>query len=347
MPSELTVAMIGLGGKGRSHASNLARLPGVRVMALCDISEDAISRTRAQLGEAVANAYGTKDPERIFADRNVDAVVISTQHDSHAPLAIAAANAKKHILCEKPLALTSEECRAIEEAVAANHVQLLMGFQARHRYLVQLIKQRIPHPQVVMGAIIDPRWPDGYWAVDPIKGGGNVLSQGVHTFDLVTYFAGADPVTIYAMGGILSHDPKVTPTVDTSLATITYANGVIAQTQIGDFGPRPWPGEKSWYQVFTGKGVGPSACLLGDNLLFNHGDRSGNVFEEHTPLEFPPDRRPDYGGVVELVKEFVACARENQPPTIAADARGGRIATTLALPAFASIRTGLPQKVRL
>ncbi|MGH2369014.1 MAG: Gfo/Idh/MocA family protein, partial [Chloroflexota bacterium] len=259
MPAELAVGMIGLGGKGRSHAANLAKLPGVRLVALCDLQADLLARTRAQLGDATAGAYDTADAERVFGDRNVDAVVVSTQHDTHAPLTISAANARKHVLCEKPLALTLDECSAMEEAVQANGVQLLMGFQARHRYHVRLIKERIPHPQVVMGAIIDPQWPDGYWAVDPVKGGGNVLSQGVHTFDLVTYFADADPVRVYSVGGVLSHDPAVTPTTDACLATITYANGTIAQTQIGDFGPRPWMGEKSWYHVFSGRGVGPTA----------------------------------------------------------------------------------------
>jgi predicted dehydrogenase len=186
--------------------------------------------------------------------------------------------------------------------------------------------------------------------VDPVKGGGNVLSQGVHTFDLVTYFAGADPVTIYSAGGVLNHDPAVTPTVDTSLATITYANGTIAQTQIGDFGPRPWRGEKSWYHVWSGRGVGPTASLIGNTLLFATGDRGGQQFEEHTQDEFhalPVDQQPDYAGVVELVKEFAACVREGQPPRVAADARAGRVATTLALTAFESIRTGQPRSVAL
>ena len=347
MPAEVAVGMIGLGGKGRSHASNLARLPGVRLVALCDIEEAMIERTRQTLGESVAGAYGTTDAARVIGDRTVDAVVIATQHDTHAPLAIAAAGAKKHILCEKPLALTTEECHQMEAAVKAGGVQFLMGFQARHRYFTRLIKERIPHPQVVMGAIIDPQWPDGYWAVDPIKGGGNVLSQGVHAFDLVSYFAGADPVSAFSVGGILSHDPAVTPTVDASLATITYANGTIAHTQIGDFGPRPWQGEKSWYHVYSGRGGGPTANLTGDTLLFAYGDRRGQQFETHTTLEFPPDRRPDYGGTVELAREFIACARENAPPTIGADVRAGRIATTLALTAFESIRTGQPQTVAL
>src|SRR5688572_10246732 len=185
MPAEIAIGMIGLGGKGRSHASNLAKLPGVRLVALCDIDESMIEQTRKSLGDGVAGAYGTDDAGQLFADRNVDAVVISTQHDTHAPLTIAAANAKKHILCEKPLALVAEECRAMEAAVRDNGVQLLMGFNHRHRYHAQLIKQRIPQPRFVNGHFVDLRWPDDYWAVDPIKGGGNVLSQGCHAVDLV------------------------------------------------------------------------------------------------------------------------------------------------------------------
>ena len=92
MPAELAVAMIGLGGKGRSHAANLARLPGVRLVALCDLEEAMIERPRTQLGERAAKAPTARPtPTASSATGNVDAVVISTQHDTHAPLTIAAA----------------------------------------------------------------------------------------------------------------------------------------------------------------------------------------------------------------------------------------------------------------
>src|SRR2546422_4280795 len=151
MASEINVAIIGLGDKGRSHAANLTKLPGVRIAALCDVSEASIARCRADVGDAAASAYGTASAEDVFADRHVDAVVVATHHDSHMPLAVAAATAKKHVLVEKPLALTIEECRAIEEAVESHGVQLIMGFQARHRHFVQLMKQRIPETRGIVG----------------------------------------------------------------------------------------------------------------------------------------------------------------------------------------------------
>lgn len=344
MVAEVNVAVIGLGGKGRSHAANLVNLPGVQLVALCDINTEAIERSRRQIGSAANAAYATTDAEQIFADHSIDAVVVATQHDTHAPLAIGAARAGKHLLVEKPLALTEADCLAIEKAVTEAGVQLLMGFQARHRYFVQLIKQRIPNPRVVVGEIIDPKWPDGFWAVDPVKGGGNVLSQGVHTFDLVCYLANAEPESIYAVGGIFSHDPTITPTIDTCLATIRFANGAVGSVGIGDFGPLPWPGDKSFYQVFDARDH--SATLYGTQLLFASRTMDGRrEVEEHRTEQPPEGQQPDYGGTIRLVEELVQCVRENRPPVVAATVREGRRATTLALRAFEAMRTGQVQRV--
>lgn len=348
MSAEVNVAVIGLGGKGRSHAANLARLPNVGIVALADISEAVIARCQAELGNAAAGAYTTTEPGRIFADPRVDAVVIATQHDSHRSLAVAAARAGKHLLIEKPLALTVKDCQAIVEAVQAGGVQAVMGFQARYRHFVQMIKARLPNPRVIHGEIIDPVWPDTFWAVDPVKGGGNILSQGVHTFDLVCYLAGAEPTSIHAVGGIFSHDPSVTPTIDTCLATITFDNGAVASTTIGDFGPLPWPGDKSLYQVFDARNH--SATMYGTRVLFASTGPAGifdrqSTVEEYTAESSPTGKQPDYGGTVRLVEEFVACARDNRPPAIGGDARAGLRATSLALAAFESIRTGTPQSL--
>lgn len=339
MPDELRVALIGLGGRGRGHARDLTCLPGVRLAALCDVSEEATARAREDLGTTVAGAYATTDPERVLSDRDVDAVVISTQHDTHRPLAVAAARAGKHLLVEKPLALTAPDARAIVEAVEASGVQLVMGFQARYRHFVRLMKERLPRPKVVVGEIIDPKWPDSFWAVDPVKGGGNVLSQGVHTFDLVSYLAAGEPVSIHAVGGIVNHDPAITPTVDTCLATIVYDNGALGALTIGDFGPLPWKGDKSFYQAFDGARSGTmyDRCVL----FATAGDlRAPKQVEE---LQEEDGSGLDYTGTLGLVGEFVECARENRAPRIGATAREGERATLLALAAFESIRTGRPQ----
>ena len=343
MPAEIGVAVVGLGGKGRSHARNLATLPGVRLLALCDVDADAVARARSELGEAGSAAYGATDVERVLADPNVAAVVIATQHDSHRPLAVASARAKKHLLVEKPLALTREDCRAIVEAVEASGVRAIMGFQARYRHFVRLMKERIPAPKVVVGEIIDPKWPDEFWAVDPIKGGGNVLSQGVHTFDLVCYLAGGEPRDVHARGGVFSHDPARTPTVDTCLATIGFDNGALASVTIGDFGPLPWLPDKCFYQVFDARDH--SATMYGDRLLFASVDGSARKVEELTEADHVDGERPDYHGTLRLVEELVDCARENRPPRIGATVREGERATLLALAAFESMRSGQSERV--
>ena len=342
MPSEINVAVIGLGGKGRSHAANLAGLPGVRLAALCDVFPEAIDRCRKQIGSAADGAYGTAYADQIFADPAIDGVVIATQHDTHRPLAVAAARAHKHILMEKPLALTIDDCAAIKAAVTEAGIQLLMGFQARHRHFVQMIKARIPAPRVVVGQIIDPMWPDSFWAVDPVRGGGNVLSQGVHTLDLVCYLAGSEPERISAAGGIFSHDPAVTPTIDTCLATITFRNGAVGSVVTGDFGPLPWPGDKSFYQVFDARDH--SATMYGTTLLLAGGAFGRAPDVEVYTSDLPPEgERPDYAGTLRLVEEFVDCIRDGRPPAIAGDVHAGRRATTMALRAFESMRSGQTQ----
>lgn len=102
--TSLEVAVIGCGGMGTRHAQHLARLPGVRLSAFVDRDLQRARRLQALAGTGRA----TTDPAEVFDDPRVQAVVIATHHDSHPALAIAAAQAGKHILIEKPLALTNE-----------------------------------------------------------------------------------------------------------------------------------------------------------------------------------------------------------------------------------------------
>ena len=98
------------------------------------------------------------DVRRAIEDPRIQAVIIATHHDSHPDYAVMAANAGKHILIEKPLALTVAESRRIVAAVAANDVQLMVGFQARFAPLVTRAKAFIPQSLVSTGQMIDPRW---------------------------------------------------------------------------------------------------------------------------------------------------------------------------------------------
>ena len=181
----VNVAIIGCGNIGTRHAENLKQLSEPNVVAFVDQDLDRAAHLRQTAGTAAAVV--TADARTALEDPNVDAVVIATHHDSHVPLAVAAARAGKHLFVEKPLALTNEGCREIEAAVRESGVQFVMGFQTRHAPLVRRARDWVPQPRVVFGQIIVARWDDASWAQHPETGGGNVLSQGVHGFDLLAH----------------------------------------------------------------------------------------------------------------------------------------------------------------
>ena len=175
--SDVKLGLIGCGHLGKVHADCIATIAGAEFVAYADVVEKAAKGLLDQFG----GEYATADSDKILGDDSVDAVYICTRHDSHAPLAIAAAKAGKHILIEKPLALTMEDCEAVAEAVEQAGVYLMPAFKMRYYPLVQMAKEFIPEPQVMVGQMMDNRWGDSNWAQDPVQGGANVHSQGCHS----------------------------------------------------------------------------------------------------------------------------------------------------------------------
>ena len=110
---DLRFGLIGCGNLGGVHARCVREVGGARFTAFADAVPAAAERLSAEHG----GGYATDDIPRLLGDPDLDAVYICTHHDSHAPLAIAAARAGKHILIEKPLSLSGEECEAVAAAV--------------------------------------------------------------------------------------------------------------------------------------------------------------------------------------------------------------------------------------
>ena len=124
MAEQVGVAVVGCGGMGKWHTRILAGFDDVHLRVLVDVNEDAALALHADSG-AVKVAT---DMNGAMQDRGVDAVLVCTHHHLHAPMCIAAAQAGKHTFCEKPLALTMEDCEAIAGAVDAAQVKVMVGY---------------------------------------------------------------------------------------------------------------------------------------------------------------------------------------------------------------------------
>lgn len=136
----LRVALIGCGGITlQNHLPGLALCPDTRLAALCDADPAALERARQQTGVAVTSTRY----EDIVTRDDVDAVIIATPNFTHAPIARAAIAAGKHVLCEKPLALTAAEARELAAAADRAGIRHMTAFTYRFvpamRYLAHLV----------------------------------------------------------------------------------------------------------------------------------------------------------------------------------------------------------------
>ena len=321
MPPPLQVAIIGCGSMGEIHAQCLSRIDGVRIHAFCDMEEQRAQTLCTKFG----GTYATANPERVLRDAAVDAVYICTHHDTHSALAIRAAEEHKHVMIEKPLALTLQECYDVGNAVEKHGITLMTGFKMRYYPSVARLKQFIPSPLVTIAQMLDARWPDDFWANDPVKGGGNVLSQGCHAMDLVCHLNASKPVRIFAEGGNFTHPAR--EIVDNLVATIRFENGSVGSIALGDSGQTPFVSKFS-FQVTDGRKSAHLRNRLKTVTLFD-GDNTTEVVD------------PEEYGFPEENSDFVRSLLSKTPPPISH--LDGLRATLLVLKAFESLKSGLPQ----
>ena len=321
--SNLKFGLIGCGALGRVHVECVNKIEGAEFSAYADIRADAAQQALADFG----GQYADTDPERVFGDDDIDAVYICTRHDSHASLCIAAARAGKHILTEKPLALSIEDCEAVAVAVEETGVYLMPAFKMRYYPLIQKAHAFIPEPQIVVGQMMDNRWPDDGWAQDPIQGGANVHSQGCHTTDILRYLSGSEPRRVWAAGGTLTHPGH--PCIDQCVASIEFANGHVGAWIQGD-AALPQHVSKFFFELF---GDGKSVQLYNrlKTATFFDGDKT-----------WTEERDEEEGFQLEN-EEFVAALQEGRRP--AQTAHDGIQATRIVLAADRAIRTGEVQEL--
>lgn len=316
-------AIIGSGNLGRMHATCIKEIDGLETVAYCDVFEEKAQALLAEFG----GDYATNDYQRILDDPSIDAVYVTTQHDTHAEFCIRALEAGKHVMVEKPLALTVEDCLNVIKAVERTGKKLMTAFKMRYYELLWKAKELIPNPIVVTMQMMDNRWKDDAWANDPVKGGGNVLSQGVHSCDVLRYIAGGDPLEVYAVGGNYYQPTKV---IDNLTAVFRFENNVSASWVQGDCNCPPFT-SKFFMQLFA------------ENKSITLNDRLTTLTYSEAGKE-PVVIKGTESGFMEENIAFYKCLAEDKKPEI--DHIDGLYATLMVLQAFESIRSGKPEPIK-
>ena len=203
MSDKIMIGVIGNGGISGEHLNAYAKNPDVEIRALCDINEERLNRRGDQFGVDPARRF-TDVNEMLAACPELDAVSVCTWNSAHAPCTIAALNAGKHVLCEKPMAMNVEEAKAMQGAAEKAGKLLMIGFVRRFGNDCAVLKDFID--KGYFGDIYYAKatylrrkgCPGGWFGDKARSGGGPLIDLGVHVIDLCRYLMGnPKPVSVY------------------------------------------------------------------------------------------------------------------------------------------------------
>jgi predicted dehydrogenase/threonine dehydrogenase-like Zn-dependent dehydrogenase len=244
------VAFIGCGNFTRSVLlPELKKVKGASIRAIA-----ASSGINAKpMAEKYGAAYITTKIDEVLDDEEVDAVVISTRHHLHAPIALQALKAGKHVMVEKPMAVTPADAVRIEGLAREKGLHLIVGHNRRYAPLTRrLLASRPTSGGAMMQYTVSIRpLPAGHWTINEEEGGGRLLGESDHFFDILNLFAGSPPRSVSA-AALLAGEQKLFESCDFSVQ-IQYENGSVGQLLYTDLGHARFPRER--LEVFCGGAV--------------------------------------------------------------------------------------------
>ncbi|MEK4229395.1 Gfo/Idh/MocA family protein [Solibacillus sp. FSL H8-0538] len=206
-----------------SYATAIRRIPGVTLTAIYDTDVERGKEAAAQFGATFYNS------EASFLQTDIEAVVICSENVLHKQMAVAAANAKKHILCEKPIATTLADAEEMIRSCEINGVMLQIAYPVRYSQPIIELKKAIDNRE--LGEIVAIRTTNrgqnpGGWFIDAnLSGGGAVLDHTVHMVDIMRWYLSDEVVEVTAFADRYFTDIH---TDDAGIMTLQFGGGVIA-----------------------------------------------------------------------------------------------------------------------
>ncbi len=244
-----TVAFIGSG----NYASRVLIPAFKKANARLKIVASSGGISAVRVGRKFGFEASTSDADAIFADDEIDAVVIATRHDSHADLVCKALRARKHVFVEKPLAIDREGLARVEatyaDLVGQDHAPIVMvGFNRRFAPHIQRINALIaaaPLPKAFVMTINAGAIPTEHWTQDAAVGGGRIIGEACHFIDLLRFLAASPIATCKAA--------RLGDTTDSATITLEFTDGSLGTVHYLANGNRAFPKER--LEIFAGGAV--------------------------------------------------------------------------------------------
>lgn len=307
--AQVRVGIVGCGYQGRLMAEATAAVSGLRATACADPVRDAAAGVATLAGHS--NAY--LSAHELLEKGEVDAVIVATPHHMLGEIALAAIDAGKHVLAEKPIAMNGREAARIEAAVAQAGVCYMAGYSLRFFAAQQQVHDllaagTVGEIQAVQAGIGQPPLSD--WFARAEMGGGALLYLGSHLVDEVLWYVKDEPVEVFADVRYRAD----TGTDETSAFQIRFARGAVAQglvTQAAD----------SWFDFVDIYGSEGRIGLKASNWLRHEISVSSKTvlaYEQPTRIYPRVWGNPIMMMLVPELEEFAAAIRENRQPGITA-----------------------------
>jgi len=274
IPQPVRFAVIGLGNIGSRHLAVIDAEPRASLAGICDIEAHKCEKYAAQYGGVPWHT----DFRALLHETSAEVINICTPHGLHAPMAIAAANAGKHVLVEKPMALTVRDAQAMVEAARQNNVHLMVVKQNRHNVPIALTKKTLEEGrlgQIYMAQcnVLWNRHP-GYYADSNWRGrksleGGALYTQVSHFLDLLIWWFG-NVIEAHADVATLKHAIEIE---DCGNALLRFESGV--------------RGSLTWTVCVYNKNYEGSITIIGQNGSIKIGGQYLNRIEYWDVMSYP------------------------------------------------------------
>ena len=304
---KLNVGIIGAGRIGKVHAETIAfRLPEATPVAITDLNREAAEQVAARCGIPKV----AESSEEIFADPRIEAVLICSSTGTHADLVVQAAEAGKHIFCEKPIDHTLAKIDRALAAVAKAGVKLQIGFNRRFDANFARVRQAVasgeigtPHLMHIVSR--DPAPPP----VSYVKvSGGIFLDMTIHDFDMARFLIGDEVEEVYTAAGVMV-DPEIGKAgdLDTALVVLRFKSGVIGTI---DNSRKAVYGYDQRVEILGSQGsIATGNCYPNQAVI-----STATAVRRDLPLNFFMDRYTD--SFANELRAFVGAVLEDKPTAV-------------------------------